>query len=128
MIRIVGLSATLPNYKDVSLFLGVNIQTGLFHFGPEYRPVPLAMNFAGVMERNIVKRNMITNSIAYGKVCDSVSRGHQCMIFVHSRKDTGKTAEQLIEAATLRGATCYRRSFLNHKACVEKAEDRELFA
>ena len=32
MCRIVGLSATLPNYKDVANFLGVNINTGLFYF------------------------------------------------------------------------------------------------
>lgn len=51
MIRIVGLSATLPNYKDVAAFLGVNANVGLFHFGPEYRPVPLAMSFIGVTEK-----------------------------------------------------------------------------
>ena len=28
MIRIVGLSATLPNYRDVGRFLGVNNDTG----------------------------------------------------------------------------------------------------
>lgn len=28
MIRIVGLSATLPNYRDVARFLGVNNDTG----------------------------------------------------------------------------------------------------
>ena len=36
-VRIVGLSATLPNYKDVALFLNANLHTGLFHFGPAYR-------------------------------------------------------------------------------------------
>ena len=35
MIRIVGLSATLPNYVDVALFLRVNPQTGLHRSGPE---------------------------------------------------------------------------------------------
>jgi hypothetical protein len=30
MIRIVGLSATLPNYEDVATFLNVNLQTGVF--------------------------------------------------------------------------------------------------
>ena len=28
MIRIVGLSATLPNYRDVARFLGVNSDSG----------------------------------------------------------------------------------------------------
>jgi hypothetical protein len=36
MIRIVGLSATLPNYRDVGAFLRV-APSGLFHFGPEFR-------------------------------------------------------------------------------------------
>jgi activating signal cointegrator complex subunit 3 len=47
MIRIVGLSATLPNYKDVASFLRVNPKSGLFFFGPEYRPVPLEQTFIG---------------------------------------------------------------------------------
>lgn len=37
MIRIVGLSATLPNYEDVGRFLRVNQSTGLFHFDASFR-------------------------------------------------------------------------------------------
>lgn len=37
MIRIVGLSATLPNYQDVATFLRVNLGSGLFHFDASYR-------------------------------------------------------------------------------------------
>ena len=40
-IRLVGLSATLPNYEDVAIFLRVNPEKGLFYFGNQYRPVPL---------------------------------------------------------------------------------------
>jgi len=40
MIRIVALSATLPNYKEVAAFLRVK-ESGLFYFDPSYRPVPL---------------------------------------------------------------------------------------
>jgi activating signal cointegrator complex subunit 3 len=95
MIRIVGLSATLPNHEDVARFLGVNRDTGLFHFGPEFRPVPLDMSFVGVSEKNMVKRNNMMIEITYDKVVASIKAGHQCMVFVHSRKDTAKTAEQL---------------------------------
>eukprot|EP00882_Tetradesmus_deserticola_P018815 GHRQ01020205.1.p2 GENE.GHRQ01020205.1~~GHRQ01020205.1.p2 ORF type:complete len:178 (+),score=74.19 GHRQ01020205.1:164-697(+) len=37
MIRVVGLSATLPNYADVAAFLRVNAASGLFHFDASYR-------------------------------------------------------------------------------------------
>lgn len=38
--RIVGLSATLPNYGDVAAFIRVK-PSGVFHFDNSYRPVPL---------------------------------------------------------------------------------------
>ncbi len=41
MIRMVGLSATLPNYADVASFLRVKPDKGLFYFDHSYRPVPL---------------------------------------------------------------------------------------
>ncbi|KAK4155785.1 putative helicase [Chaetomidium leptoderma] len=48
LIRIVGLSATLPNYTDVADFLGVNKMAGLFYFDASFRPVPLEQHFIGV--------------------------------------------------------------------------------
>ncbi|EEY56109.1 DEAD/DEAH box RNA helicase, putative [Phytophthora infestans T30-4] len=63
MIRIVGLSATLPNYVDVASFLRVYVPSGdsrmqnaatnggkggLFFFDATYRPVPLDQTFIGV--------------------------------------------------------------------------------
>ncbi len=36
MIRIVGLSATLPNFADVAVFLRVNPDSGLFFFDNSY--------------------------------------------------------------------------------------------
>jgi replicative superfamily II helicase len=46
--RIVGLSATLPNYVDVAKFLHVNPEKGLFFFDSRFRPVPLAQRFLPV--------------------------------------------------------------------------------
>ena len=48
MIRVVGLSATLPNYEDVATFLRVKPEKGLFHFDNSYaltrNPQPDTLN------------------------------------------------------------------------------------
>ena len=54
LIRVVGLSATLPNYVDVANFLRVNPYKGLFHFDSRFRPVPLEQTFVGVKSENQV--------------------------------------------------------------------------
>ena len=41
MVRLVGLSATLPNFEDVASFLRVNPAKGLFVFDNSFRPCPL---------------------------------------------------------------------------------------
>ncbi|XP_051152610.1 DExH-box ATP-dependent RNA helicase DExH14 isoform X2 [Andrographis paniculata] len=97
MIRIVGLSATLPNYLEVAQFLRVNPETGLFFFDSSYRPVPLEQHYIGISEHNYIARNELMHEVCYNKVADSLRRGHQVMVFVHSRKDTGKTADKLVE-------------------------------
>ncbi|KFO22319.1 Activating signal cointegrator 1 complex subunit 3 [Fukomys damarensis] len=75
MIRILGLSATLPNYLDVATFLHVNPYIGLFYFDGRFRPVPLGQTFLGIKSANKV------------------------MVFVHARNATVRTAMTLIERA-----------------------------
>jgi activating signal cointegrator complex subunit 3 len=77
----------------------VNTDTGLFYFDSSYRPVPLAQQYIGITEHNFAARNELLNEICYKKVVDSIKQGHQAMIFVHSRKDTSKTAEKLVDLA-----------------------------
>lgn len=60
MIRIVGLSATLPNYKDVADFLHVNPYLGLFFFDGRFRPVPLGQTFIGMFLFLLCWTNQIT--------------------------------------------------------------------
>jgi pre-mRNA-splicing helicase BRR2 len=67
-VRLVGLSATLPNYQDVATFLRVDQSKGLFHFDASYRPCALQQQFLGVT-------------------------------FVHSRKETAKTAKFIRDMA-----------------------------
>lgn len=93
-VRLVGLSATLPNYKDVAMFLRVNLQKGLFHFDNTFRPCPLEQQYVGITEKKAVKRFQLMNELVYEKVMEQKS-SQQVLVFVHSRKETGKTARAL---------------------------------
>lgn len=98
LIRIVGLSATLPNYIDVADFLKVNRMAGLFYFDASFRPVPLEQHFIGVKGKagSKASRDNIDQT-AFEKVKDMLQLGHQVMVFVHSRKDTVFTARYMIQ-------------------------------
>ena len=99
LIRIVGLSATLPNYVDVADFLKVNRMHGLFYFDASFRPVPLEQHFIGVKGKpGKVSRDNI-DQVAFEKVKNMLEEGHQVMVFVHSRKDTVGTARTFIQMA-----------------------------
>ena len=123
-VRIVGLSATLPNYEDVATFLRVRPETGLLVFGPEHRPVPLQQQYIGITERKVQKRLQLMNEITYLKITGDVATAdaedpdaaassvssstttttmQQALVFTHTRKDTGDTARALLEMATERG-------------------------
>lgn len=93
-VRLVGLSATLPNYKDVATFLRVNNNKGLFYFDNAYRPVPLEQQFIGITERKAVKRHQLMNEVVFKKVMGHAGK-NQVLVFVHSRKETGKTSRAL---------------------------------
>jgi pre-mRNA-splicing helicase BRR2 len=97
----VGLSATLPNYKDVGLTLRVNPKSGLFYFDQSYRPIPLEQVYIGITEKKGVRKMMMINEILYEKVIERVFN-QQIIIFVHSRRDTVRTAKALREKAFTR--------------------------
>jgi len=77
MIRIVGLSATLPNYVDVARFLRVNLYTGLFYFDSRFRPVPLSQTFIGVKAVKSLQQMQDMDTVCYDKVAEMVQKGHQ---------------------------------------------------
>ena len=130
-IRIVGLSATLPNYQDVAAFLRVNPRSGMFHFGPEFRPVPLDQTFVGITEKQKVRRNDIMNQNACEKMTTALERGKQVMIFVHSRKETSRSAEAMRDLSAKMGTSHLLENF-NHeqfgvwKRAVEKSRSTEV--
>lgn len=97
-IRLVGLSATLPNYEDVALFLRVDREKGLFYFDNSYRPCPLAQQYIGINVKKPLQRFQLMNEVCYDKVM-VVAGKHQVLIFVHSRKETTKTARAIRDTA-----------------------------
>ena len=68
MIRLVGLSATLPNFEDVAAFLRVKPDKGLFYFDNSFRPCPLAQQYIGVSVKKPLQRFQLMNEICYKKV------------------------------------------------------------
>ena len=100
LIRIVGLSATLPNYVDVADFLKVNRMAGLFYFDGSFRPVPLEQHFVGVKGKPGSKTSRDNLDLTtFEKARAMLEEGHQIMVFVHSRKDTMMTARMLRQMA-----------------------------
>ena len=98
MIRVVGLSATLPNYADVATFLRVNPDKGLFYFDNSFRPVPLQQQYIGITEKKAIKRFQLMNEIVYEKVLSQAGK-NQVLVFVHSRKECAKTARAIRDMA-----------------------------
>ena len=100
LIRIVGLSATLPNYVDVADFLRVNRMAGLFYFDASFRPVPLEQHFIGVKGKPGTKSSRDNiDQAAFEKLKGMLEFGHQVMVFVNSRKDTMNTARTFLQMA-----------------------------
>ncbi|CAD6191493.1 unnamed protein product [Caenorhabditis auriculariae] len=94
--RLVGLSATLPNYQDVATFLRVKPEH-LYYFDNSYRPVPLEQQYIGVTEKKALKRFQAMNEVVYDKIMEHAGKS-QVLVFVHSRKETAKTAKAIRDA------------------------------
>ena len=77
MIRIVGLSATLPNYLDVARFLRVSPYQGLFFFDGRFRPVPLSQTFIGIKTTNRLQQMRDMEEVCYDKALVNIRRGFQ---------------------------------------------------
>ncbi|PKC16297.1 Sec63-domain-containing protein [Rhizophagus irregularis] len=122
MIRLVGLSATLPNYGDVATFLRVDPKKGLFHFDSSFRPCPLKQEFIGVTEKKAIKRFQVMNEVTYQKVVEQAGK-NQVLIFVHSRKETAKTAKTIKDMALEKDTL---RLFLNPSSASREVLQDEL--
>lgn len=98
IVRILGLSATLPNATQMHNWLGGHLHV----FGPEWRPCPLNLAFYGFTERKASKRISAMNERLLTEILDRIDAG-PVLVFVHSRKETARTARFLRDAAATRG-------------------------
>ena len=99
-IRLVGLSATLPNYYDVADFL--RVKEGLFAFDTSYRATPLEMNFFGLNDHlNYEDYKDLENQITYQQIIEYLKKDKQVLVFVHSRMETVSFAEEIIRLAEM---------------------------
>ena len=95
-IRIIAVSATIPNISDVAEFL--EVKQGLKIFGEEYRPVKVERVVIGY------KRNKNQNEFVFEKYLDyrvsgiieKYSEGKPTLIFCQTQKGTINSAKQLM--------------------------------
>lgn len=102
MTRIIGLSATLPNYIDVATFLRVDPYDGLFYFDNRFRPVPLTQTFVGVRPLDSNNQSKCMDKICLNLILQYVLQSKQVMIFVHARNSTQRVAMKLREMIQLK--------------------------
>lgn len=93
--RIIGLSATVPNFFDLARFLNVNFYRGLFYFGKSFKQNSSNQTIIGI--KNFISQKRVIfgmNEIAFKKIelLRKNKKNPSIIIFVHSRRDTLKTA------------------------------------
>ena len=81
-VRLVGLSATLPDYQDVATFLRMDQSKGLFY-------TPATFYWCHGEEGHQV---IPGHEVCYEKVLDQAGK-NQTLVFVHSRKEMAKLAK-----------------------------------
>lgn len=79
--RMVGFSGTLPNYRDIGVFIRCK-EENMFWFGPEFRRSAIDYEVVKVGER---EREM---AVLIEKVLENIESGGPVLVFVHSRSET----------------------------------------
>ena len=81
-VCLVGLLATLPNYKDVATFLRVDQSKGLFYFDTSSCSCALQQQFITVAEKKAIKRYQVMIEVFHEMVLDQAGK-NPTLVFVH---------------------------------------------
>mmetsp|Transcript_13763 Transcript_13763/g.20677 ORF Transcript_13763/g.20677 Transcript_13763/m.20677 type:complete len:1176 (+) Transcript_13763:3-3530(+) len=93
-LRIVGLSASLANAREVAEWMGVSNKS-LFNFSPKVRPTPLEIYFQSFDQNNFSSRLMAMAKPVYNAVSRH-SDNKPTIVFVPSRRQAQLTAIDLM--------------------------------
>jgi pre-mRNA-splicing helicase BRR2 len=100
-IRIVGLSASLANARDVGEWFGVPVKS-LFNFSPKVRPWPLEIYFQSYDQSNFSARLMAMAKPVYNAILKHRD-GESAIVYVPSRRQAQLTAIDLMTYNGSRG-------------------------
>lgn len=95
-IRLLAVSATIPNVAHVGAWLGV-LPHNIKVFGPAFRPVPLSLRVVGFAESRsafLFERNLTFR--LYSVILESYG-GRPVLVFCASRQGVASTARHLVE-------------------------------
>ncbi|KAK9401124.1 small nuclear ribonucleoprotein [Crotalus adamanteus] len=118
-IRIVALSSSLSNAKDVAHWLGCSA-TATFNFHPNVRPIPLELHIQGFNISHTQTRLLSMAKPVYHAIMKH-SPKKPVIVFVPSRKQTRLTANDIL---TTCASDVQRHKFLH---CTEKDGGRFIF-
>ncbi|GLU00131.1 hypothetical protein SLE2022_175230 [Rubroshorea leprosula] len=99
-IRIVALSTSLLNAKDLGEWIGATSQ-GLFNFPPGVRPVPLEIHIQGVDIANFEARMQAMTKPTYTAIVQHAKNGKPAIVFVPTRKHVRLTAVDLMTYSSM---------------------------
>lgn len=129
-IRIVGLSSSLANARDLGEWIGTTSHS-LFNFHPNVRPVPLEIHIQGFDIPHFNARMLAMTKPAIYAVTHQAGN-KPVIVFVPTRKQTRKTAKDIItfvdnaeDAKVRRFLHCDEEDLAPHLAHVESEALKE---
>nr|GMD40293.1 DExH-box ATP-dependent RNA helicase DExH12-like [Ipomoea batatas] len=99
-IRIVALSTSLANAKDLGEWIGATSH-GLFNFPPAVRPVPLEIHIKSIDIANFEARMQAMTKPTYTAIVQHAKSGKPAIVYVPTRKHARLTAVDLMTYSSL---------------------------
>jgi len=113
-IRVVALSSSLANAKDVANWLGVSFPANCFNFHPSVRPNPLEIHIQGFDNNNRAVRIIGMHRPAYNALKKAIPTGgeSQGIVFVADRKQARLSALDFVTMVSAEASAADKQRFL----------------